>query len=151
MNEQISIDEFLNSLGKPKEFKEEKIEIFDKNINLFEEVKSYSDVCRLLGQRELTHHDFNNISPEYRKKILAQAKLQQVEKLFNQDWVKDWANKNQYKHNPYFNISTTGSLGFLGSEETCPATYGVGAFYKDKETSDFVGKLFINLYTDIID
>lgn len=124
-------------------------EIVNAPINLFEIITCYTDVCKELGEKEYTEEDFKFLPDYYRKKALAQLQIHQIEKLFNQGFVFDWTNINQYKYYPYFDICS-GSLVF-SSSVYCHYYYCSGlAFYKDKKTSNFVGKLFAPIYQNAV-
>lgn len=106
-----------------------------KKVSLFERIRNYSDICKELKEEE---------------KQFPFDKIKQIEKLFNGNWKKDWKNSNQYKYFPYFTISGSGALVFGYSGCFGTYFYGVVGFYKDKETSDFVGRTFIDIYKEIM-
>jgi hypothetical protein len=102
--------------------------------DLFNKVKNYDDVCKELNEpRE---------SCPYKK-------IKQIEKLFNGSWIKNWLDKNQQKWYPYFEF-TGSDLVFYRSFCYHCSSDGQVAYYKDKKTSDFVGKTFLKEYQDII-
>lgn len=109
--------------------------IVDKKDTLFDRIKTYKDVCKELKEKE---------------SICPYTKLKQIEKLFNGSWIKDWTNRNQQKWYPYFDFDSPGGLVFYGSDSRYCFSNGGVAFYKDRETSDYVGKTFINEYLDVI-
>jgi hypothetical protein len=114
--------------------------------NLFH-INTYSKVCKELGVKELKLADFSFLDLAFRKKALAQAKIQQLEKLFNGSWIKDWNNRNQRKHYPYFVYNgkswSVGVCGFV-----CGYSYAAVGFYLDERTARFVGETFIDMYQD---
>lgn len=110
---------------------------------------TYSKVCEGLGEEELTEKLFSFLPKERRKKALAQAKVAQLEKFFNGKWIADWKNQNQYKYYPYFTLNASGGLLFCSSHCHASYFYAEAGFYKDQETSDFVGKTFIDIYEDL--
>ena len=75
--------------------------------------------------------------------------IKQIEKLFNGNWVKDWNNKNQSKWYPYYEQTGSG-LVFSYSASYCTRFPGQVAFYKDKKTSDHIGKYFIDVYKKLM-
>ncbi len=105
-----------------------------KSDSLFDRIKTYSDVCKELGEKEIT---------------CPYQKIKQIEKLFNGDWKKDWTNRSQYKYYPYFEYSTSSGFGFYSSLSPSYSFSGGVAFYKDQETSDYVGKTFIDIYKEL--
>jgi hypothetical protein len=121
-------------------------------IDLFDKIKNYSDVCFELDIDELTIDSFNFITDEKdRLKIFRFYQIKQIEKVFNQNWIIDWSNTNQYKYYPWFKLSSSsGLVGFAGSAyDHAGSCAGVG-FFKNSEISNYVGKTFIDIYTDII-
>ena len=128
------------------------LKIFGKFVEQSEDlfkIKSYSEVCKKLKEKEFTLKDFSFMNIELRKKALAQAKIQQIEKLFNGGWVKNWLDRNQQKWFPYFNVTENG-LVFHCSSFHCGYADGQVAFFKDEKTSNFIGKTFPDIYKDII-
>jgi len=119
-------------------------------ISLFDKIKNYSDVCKDLGEDELKLSDFNFLSKDYRKKAFNQAKLQQIQKLFNGDWKLDWSDTTQYKWFPYFEIKVSGGIGFYVTYFHSSHFGDAPAYFKYEETSNFVGKLFIDIYKELM-
>lgn len=119
--------------NSPDSFNSKSIKLL-KKVSLFDRIRNYSDVCRELKEEE---------------KISPFDKIKQIEKLFNVNWKKDWNNSNQYKYFPYFTINGSGELVFVGSGSYA-GFHGVVGFYKDQETSDFIGKTFISIYKEIM-
>lgn len=105
-----------------------------KTGSLFDRVKNYSDVCKELEEKE---------------QAIPYNQIRQIQKLFNGDWKPEWSNKNEYKWFPYFEKLPIGWRSY-GSYYYIIA-YGVVAYYKDQQTSDFVGKLFKNIYINFIE
>jgi len=115
----------------------------EDEIDLFS-IKTYKEVCKVLGEQEYTENDFENTYDC--EKLLAFAQLKQIERLYNGNWVKDWSNKNQYKYYPYFTLNSSGGLVFGYSSYSYSRWYGQVGFFKDQKTSDYIGKTFISIY-----
>jgi hypothetical protein len=115
--------------------------------SLIGSITTYKQVCKALNIEELTLSDFSFLPTEDRKKTLAFHKLQQIAKLFNGDWKPDWKNTNQNKYYPYFNAAS-GGLGFSDSGSCFFSCFSSVVYFKDKETSDYVGKTFLSIYKD---
>lgn len=115
----------------------------EDEIDLFS-IKTYKEVCKVLGEQEYTENDFENTYDC--EKLLAFAQLKQIERLYNGNWVKDWSNKNQYKYYPYFTLNSSGGLVFYGSYSYSDGWCGQVGFFKDQKTSDYIGKTFISIY-----
>lgn len=121
--------------------------IIEQPEDLFGKIKNYSDVCKELNEKEFTLDSLTSL-PEYlRIKTLAFLKIKQIEKLFNGDWKPKFDGK-QYNYYPYFTGIGLGMV-FYGSYDSCDFSYGQVTFYKDKETSNFVGKTFIDIYREL--
>jgi hypothetical protein len=115
--------------------------------SLIGSITTYKQVCKALDIEELTLSDFSFLPTEDRKKTLAFYKLQQIAKLFNGDWKPNWKNSNQYKYYPYFNLDS-GCLSFYVSIFYYSFCYSSVVYFKDIETSDYVGKTFLSIYRD---
>lgn len=111
--------------------------IFKKYIkeDLLSKIKTYSDVCKELGEKE-EKSPYN--------------KLKQIERLFGRNWKKDWSNKSQYKHYPYFSITASGGLVFYDTYFHCVDFGDEVAFFPDSKTAEFVGKTFIKIYEELM-
>lgn len=120
-------------------------------IDLFDQIRDYSDICFKLGEKELTIDNFNFIQDEnIRLRTFRFYQIKNIEKVFNGDWVPNWNDTNEYKYYPWFKICSSGLIGFYDCGyvvRRCGAEVG---FFKTKEISDFVGKTFLNIYSDII-
>lgn len=119
--------------------------ILDK-VSLFDKIREYSDVCLELDEEELTIKDFKFLPKEQRVKALAFHQLKNIEKLFNGNWKVNLKSTRQQLWYPWFEKAGRG-LVFYDSLYPSSDYFADGvAFYKDKETTDFVGKLFIDIY-----
>lgn len=118
-------------------------ELLNTPVDLFKSISNYSDVCEELGIKELTIENFNS------KKAFAFHKIENIQKLFNGDWLPDFNNSNRRKHYPYFEYKNS-RLVFLASYSYGYYYYSQVAFYKDQKTSDFVGQVFEDVYGDLV-
>lgn len=137
MNIKKEVDQALNALEEYVIKEMDKIREMviqqPKTKDLFS-ITSYSEVCKELKEKEET---------------CPYKKIKQIEKLFNGSWIKDWTNRNQAKYYPYFEYQSAGGLVFFVSLCLYYCSYGQVAFYKDKATSDYVGKTFIDIYKEL--
>lgn len=117
---------------------------------LFNKVQSYSDLCRELGESELTITMFQRVPMRFRRKVYCYSVLQHIAKMLNgEEWEINWGDSSQYKWYPYFQqITGVGLVFFASSYRHSGFSDGV-AFFKDKDISDFVGRTFIELYTEL--
>jgi len=116
------------------------------------EIRNYSDVCKKLGTRELRILDFSRFPVHQQKKLLLVHKISNIAKLFNENFEFNWDDTSQYKWYPYFYKDSSTGLGWVFDLSYCHdgSSDGQVAFYKDRETSDFVGKLFLELYIELL-
>lgn len=131
------------ALQKIKELEE----FINQSDNLFS-ITTYKEVCKKLKEKELTLKDYTFLPENRRKKALAQGKIQQLEALFNGTW-KAKLDGNQKNWYPYFIVGSGGVLGFDDSYYDYTYCDGFTGFFKDKETSDFIGKTFIDIYREL--
>lgn len=138
----------LLSGPKFKDSKEASL-LFNK-MPLFDKVKTYGDVCKFLPIKELTIEDFDFLPEEQRLKSLNFHKLQNIAKLFNGTWKINWKDSKQEKWYPWFDTNSSG-LVFGGSGCDRGYSYGTVAYFPDRETSDYIGKTFLDLYKGILE
>lgn len=114
------------------------------------DIENYSDVCRILGIRELTEASLHQIPMNQRRKLLAAHKIMNIAKLFNGDWKIDWSDMDQRKWYPYFDYKEGHCWCFLYSDCQYGCSYAQVAFFKDEQTSNHCGELFIEIYRDFL-
>lgn len=144
----------MNQVEAQKELKKLKIQvekleaIINKPKDIFD-IKTYSDVCKELGESEFTKVDFENVGNDYSQKLLAFARIKQIEKYFNQEWTPNWKDKNEYKYYPYFEFSISGGFSLHGVDYLCWASDVEVGFYKTREIANHVGANFLDIYKDL--
>lgn len=133
--------------------KEESKSLAKRDIEtLLKTIKTYSDVCKALGEKEYNISDFSHIPEEYSLKHLYTIQLQQIAKLFNNGWIPNWVDHKEQKWFPYFkNTSRVGS-GWHCHSRYCDDVYahGVVVYYQTEEIAIFVGKQFQDIYIEYI-
>lgn len=112
-------------------------------------VTDYSTVCKKLKIKELTINDFKQFGDKA-KKMFATHRIGDLEKFFNGSWIADWANPNQPKHYPYFEVDRSGRLRFYGVHFNYRYFDGGAGFFKDEKTGRHIGENFIDIYQDLI-
>lgn len=136
-----------------KELNKLKLEIQKcDEINVFK-ITTYEEVCKALGEKEFVLDDFrfHNSSEKLSKKLLATARIEQLERLYNKGWKKNYSDKNQYKYRPYFEF-TNNNWQFHFSVDYPWFGYSVVGVFKDEKTSSYIGKTFLNeIFIDILD
>lgn len=132
-------EEALKKIKELEEFINQSEDLFNFN--------TYEKVCKKLKEKQLTEKDYSFLPENRRKKALAQGRIQQLESLFNSSWkVKfDGNQKNWY---PYFTAGI-GGLVFSGSYYYSSIFLGHAGYFKDQETSNFIGNNFKEIYRDL--
>jgi hypothetical protein len=125
-----------------KIFKDNKVDVLS--------VKTYSEVCKHLKEKEYTLEDFKMFDSKDATRLLAKLKIQQLEKFFNQGWTPNWKNQSEYKYYPYFSINSSGGLVFLSYGYFDSGFAGRAGFFKSSEIATHVGKNFIDIYNDLM-
>lgn len=148
MSNKKKLEEQAENLQKKLDKLKEEIKKCDE-IDLFS-ITTYKEVCKVLNEKELTLCDFKEFSEKLSKKLLATARIEQLERLYNQNWVKNYNDKNQYKYRPYFEF-TNNNWRFDFSVDYFWYVYSVVGVFKDEKTSNYVGKTFLNeIFVDIL-
>jgi len=118
---------------------------------LIDRIKTYSDVCKELGVKELTIKDFNFLPVNQRDRALANHQIENISELFNEGWKPNFSNYNEYKYYPYFERK---SSGWVFSDCYCRSYLSdvSSAFYfKSSEIATYCGKQFIDIYSKILE
>jgi hypothetical protein len=148
MSNKKKLEEQAENLQKELNKLKEEIKKCDE-IDLFS-ITTYKEVYKVLGEKELTLCDFKEFPEKLSKKLLATARIEQLERLYNQNWVKNYNDKNQYKYRPYFEFASN-NWRFSCSIAYCWSGCSVVGVFKDEKTSSYVGKTFLNeIFVDIL-
>ena len=118
-------------------------------IPLQKRIRSYQDICAELGVEEVKEESLMLLEPITRKKTLAFLKIQNICKCFSGSWIPDFNNTSENKYYPYF-YKKSGRWVFHGSGSDGGCFIGAVGFYKNREDSDFCGKLFQDIYIDLL-
>lgn len=123
-------------------------ETFGKNnlkSNVTERVKSVQDACYEL---RISYVDFitslRGLSPD----TYAYECLKMITKALNGEWKVDYLDKTQQRWFPRFTLSSSG-FAFLAASYiySYPSAGGASRLlFKNKETAEYAGKKFIDLY-----
>lgn len=151
MSNKKELEKQAENLQKELDKLKEQIQKCDE-IDVFK-ITTYTEVCKALGETEFVLDDFrfHNSSEKLSKKLLTVAKIEQLERLYNKDWKKDYSNKNQYKYRSWFEFKDN-KWRFVSSDVLSWYVCAVVGVFKDKSTSDYVGKTFLNeIFVDILD
>ena len=138
------LDKSYELLNKIKFINTKPINYINDN-RIIKYIKTFEHVCLLLNI------DINKFNEKYKyltKSEIAQYKLLLINKVFNEDWLEDYNNSNQYKYTPYF-IFKNGSFSYNDYGNWFGVScVGFGWGFKNKELCEYVGKQFIEIYND---
>lgn len=129
----------------------EKLEaIINKPTDIFT-IKTYSDVCKELGESEFTEADFENVGEDYSRKLLAFARIKQIEKYFKQRWIPAGENKADHEFYPLFKVSKPNTYVFRITYSRCAGVHSGAevACYKSGVIADHVATNFLDIYKDL--
>lgn len=121
-------------------------------------IKSFEEACIAQGlDANKVLPDVSNMPEQDRAAVTALAKMCIIQRSLNGNWKPDWGNSSQYKYYPWFDVEEKedSSSGFALSCDDYDCVYstsGLGArlFYRDRETAEYAGTTFIDLYEDMI-
>lgn len=113
-----------------------KKKIVNNSVDLFT-INNYTKVCKQLGIVEKKLENFDSLK-EYRY-----HQILNIQKLFNGD------NTTNYYY-PYFRRLGSGLVFNYSTDYHSYIYFGQVTYYKNREISDFIGKTFIDIYTDLL-
>ena len=112
--------------------------LFIKDIKT--QINSYKDACIYLGK-------------ECDESVSASEKIKTIIKAFNQGWVADYSNSDQYKYYPYwiYKVGSGFSLHCVGNELTT-TTVGAPFVFEKREICQHVATHpeFVKLYNEML-
>lgn len=128
------IDE-VNSTFEKILFKE-----IDKPI--IERVRTFSDVCKILGKKE---SDFE-LGKNEDESDAAMRKLKAVTKVLNENYELDWSDGNEYKYIPYFTIKDGAQVFNCVGDWSTRADVPASLYYRSRELANYAGNQFLDIY-----
>jgi len=137
-----------------------KIGTFDQNTgevnfiplpkDIKERIKNFDDV---LIENGIDIEDFNNSLDGFSKDEIAYVKVKQIVKAFNEGWVPDWTNSNQYKYVPWFKMGSPSGVGFSYVDYGnwfSVSSVGSRLCFKSADLAKHAGKIFEDIYKDFL-
>lgn len=115
-------------------------------------IKTFSDACIACGTTEEAFNEkFKqlDLSPD----TVAYEKLKTISAALNGNWKPDFTDHNQGKNYPWFYNDAKPGSAFLFDDCGCfYSATGVGSrlCYKDRETAEYAGKQFIDIYNQFL-
>jgi len=118
-------------------------------------IKTFEDACAALGLNSAEEIPFANPKNGNQKAVNAAAKLFIIANSLNDDWVPNWDDWNQLKYYPWFDMRSkaAGGSGFSYYDYFCAddrSTAGSRLVYKDRETAEYAGTQFLDIYRDLM-
>jgi hypothetical protein len=140
--EGFEIDSFEASTG------EIKLKATPKDIK--ERIKTFDDVLQINGvKREIFENNIQDLTTDE----VAYKMLKEIVKAFNEGWVPDWTNSNEYKYYAYFTMGSPSGGGFSFHDYDFWYTYSVVGSrlcYKSADLAKHAGQLFESIYKDFL-
>jgi hypothetical protein len=123
----------------------------------FKDIKTFDDACKVLNlDSDKVIPELSCYSDSDRAAMAAHAKLMVIIKAANmlendgKEWKPNWENFDEYKYQPYFDLSR-GSSGFrydgCGLWGTS-SDVGSRLCFKSRELAEYISNQFIDLYND---
>ena len=120
-------------------------------------VKTFEAACKMQGlDPKKVLPDCSTIVEKDRAAVIAFAKMCIIHRSLNGDWKPDWNNYSQPKYYPCFDFRTNekgpSGVGLSSDVYDYDCSYSnlsVRLFYKDRETAEHAGKVFIKLYAEM--
>jgi hypothetical protein len=115
-------------------------------------VTSFEHACEILGRDPNALPEISMLPEKDQKAIVSHYKLTVIFEAANKingEWTPDWTDSSQWKYYPWFNMSSGSGLSyfvydFVFSYSTVGSRLCVGTW----ELAEYLGKTFIDLYTD---
>jgi hypothetical protein len=107
-----------------------------------ERIKTFDDVLRENG---ISREDFETSCKGLEPDEIAYRMAKLVCLAFNEGWIPDWTNSNQYKYFPWFNMGSSSGVGFSYNDYVIWAAYSdVGSHlcFKSSDLAKHAGQLF---------
>ena len=117
------------------------------NIIDYKTIKTYDDAVKACPV-----DDDDIIYETDRPHIVAYKKICHIVKTINNGWTPDWSNNNQYKYNPYFKVSPSGSGFSVSTFEYFSAFTHVGSrlLTDSSEKALYMANQFQDLYVQYL-
>ena len=81
--------------------------VFLKDVK--DRIKNFDDV---LAENEISREDFETSCEGLEPDEIAYRMAKLVCLAFNEGWLPDWTNSNEYKYTPYFRMGSSSGVGF---------------------------------------
>ncbi len=122
---------------------------------LIDKLKTWKDVLKYAKEKGYTFNlpYLEKTKVKEERSLNALCKIHLLAKVFNEEWVADFSNPNQYKYYPYFEKKNSG-WDFYGVDCRFVVSFGWGAlsFFKSNEIVDYIcnNKNFVSIYNEYL-
>lgn len=133
----------------------EKYFVINKPGKLIDKLKTWEDVLRYAKEKgykfSLPYAKSTTIKEEI--SLNALCKIHLLTKVFNEGWVVDFSNLNQYKYYPYFEKKSSGWVFYgVSCLRVCSLGWGALSFFKSNEIVEYIcnNKEFVSIYNEYL-
>lgn len=116
-------------------------EIINKSDDLFS-ITTYKEVCEKLGEKQITNCDFGNLPYCDVNKLVAFARIKQLERLYNENWEAKF-NDKQYNYYHWFK-KLNGSWRCYLAGCNCSDSGCCAGLFKNEKIAKYIGQTFLN-------
>lgn len=119
--------------------------LFGKKVFLKEikdRIKNFDDV---LAENKISREDFEASCKGLEPDEIAYRMAKLVCMAFNEGWLPDWTNSNEYKYAPYFKMGSSSGVGFsyYDFDDWCTVSnVGSRLCFKSADLAKYAGQLF---------
>lgn len=118
--------------------------------NIIDKIKDFDDILELSGyESEEEFLPYKKPKNKQELRLNNIARLQLIAEVYNEGWIEDWSNTQQYKHYPYL-TKTSGSWVVFGCLCLASPSHGSLVYFKDKEKALDAANKFIKIYSEIL-
>lgn len=118
--------------------------------NIIDKIKDFDDILELSGyESEEEFLPYKKPKNKQELRLNNIARLQLIAEVYNEGWIEDWSNTQQYKYYPYF-TKASGSWVVGGCDCGGSDSAGSLVYFKDKEKSLDAANKFIKIYSEIL-
>ena len=144
-------------INPPQGFKFQSVDQSSGAINLVEipkdikeRITNLNDVIRENGK---TEEQFRESCEGLEPDEVAYKMIKEIVKAFNEGWVPDWTNSNEYKYYPWFKMGSPSGGGFSCDDYVHGSAFsyvGSRLCYKSADLAKHSGQLFESIYKDFL-
>jgi hypothetical protein len=144
-------------INPPQGFKFQSVDQSSGAINLVEipkdikeRIANLNDVIRENGK---TEEEFRESCKGLEPDEVAYKMIKEIVKAFNEGWLPDWTNSNEYKYYPWFKMGSPSGGGFSFDDFAywlATSVVGSRLCFKSADLAKHAGQLFESIYKDFL-